>query len=117
MTPAAFQWRLFRAQLDPVAGGEQAGKRPVLVVSHEVINEALPIVTVLPLTTYRPGRHIYPSEVLLDPGVAGQPHPSLVLAHQIRTISKARLGTLYGTLHDEDLRERVRGAMRIHLDL
>ncbi|MFH1610027.1 MAG: type II toxin-antitoxin system PemK/MazF family toxin [Candidatus Bipolaricaulota bacterium] len=112
-----FQWRLFRAQLAPVVGAEQAGERPVLVVSHEAINEALPIVTVLPLTTSRPGRRIYPTEILLEAGVAGQPHDSIVLAHQIRTISKARLGEPYGLLQDETLRGQVRKAMRIHLEL
>ena len=66
-----FQWRLFRAKLDPVVGGEEARERPVLVVSHEAVNGALPIVTVLPLTTLKPGRHIYPSEVLLK---ASDPH-------------------------------------------
>ncbi|MEW6217660.1 MAG: type II toxin-antitoxin system PemK/MazF family toxin [Candidatus Bipolaricaulota bacterium] len=112
-----FQWRLFRAKLDPVVGSEQAGERPVLVVSCEAANEVLPIVTVLPLTMLKPGRRIYPSEVLLEAGVAGQPWDSIVLAHQIRTISKARLGPPYGDVVDETIREQARAAIRIHLDL
>lgn len=115
--PGPLQWSVFQAKLDPVVGSEQAGERPVLVVSCEVVNEALPIVTVLPLTVRKPGRRIYPSEVLLEAGEAGQPWDSIVLAHQVRTISKARLGAPYGAIEREALRERVRAALRIHLDL
>jgi mRNA interferase MazF len=116
-TFSSFQWHLFRAYLDPVIGAEQAGERPVLIVSHEAINEALPIVTVLPLTARKPGRRIYSTEVLLEAGKAGQPQDSIVMAHQIRTISKQRLREPYGVLEDETLREQIRRAMRTHLDL
>ena len=51
MTPGPFQWQVFRANLNPVIGSEQAGHRPVLVVSNEIMNEVLPILTVLPLTS------------------------------------------------------------------
>ena len=98
-------------------GSEQAGERPVLVVSCEAVNEVLPIVTVLPLTVRRPGRRIYPNEVLLAAGEAGQPRDSVVLAHQVRTISKGRLGAPYGAVESEAIRERIRAALRIHLDL
>jgi mRNA interferase MazF len=114
---ATFQWRVFRANLDPTIGAEQAGERPVIVVSNEVLNEVLPIVTVLPMTSVKPGRRIYSTEVLLKTGEAGQPHDSIVMAHQIRTISKQRLGKAYGQLQDEKLRQAIHAAMRVHLDL
>lgn len=117
MSPPAFQWRLFRASLDPAAGSEQAGTRPVLVVSREVINRALPVVAVVPLTTLKPGRRVYSTEVLLPAGAAGQPDDSLALAHQVRTISTHRLGTPYGDLTDPGLRSKVREALRVYLDL
>src|SRR5438552_1419851 len=117
MAELPLQWLAVRAQLNPVRGSEQAGERPVLVVSHEAINAALPIVTVLPMTTHRSGRRVYPTEVLLAAGKAGQPHDSLVMAHQFRTISKERLRISYGSLEDEELRRQVRTAMRLHLDL
>jgi mRNA interferase MazF len=117
MTDAGYQWRLIRADLDPVTGSEQGGMRPVLVVSRESINSALPIVGVLPLTTYKPGRRIYSTEVLLPAGAAGQPADSIVMAHQVRTISTTRLGEPYGELTDSGLRDAVRRAMRVYLDL
>jgi mRNA interferase MazF len=112
-----FQWWVFWAYLDPVVGSEQAGTRPVLVVSNEIMNEALPVVTVLPLTSHKPGRRIYSTEVLLPAKVAGQPMDSIAMAHQIRTISKERLQTGYGQLEDPSLRQAVRAAMRLYLAL
>ena len=48
------QWAVMEANLDPVEGGEQKGTRPVLIISNEEFNQAMPNVTVLPLTsTYR----------------------------------------------------------------
>jgi mRNA interferase MazF len=111
------QWGVFLVDLDPTVGSEQAGRRPVLVVSREVINAALPVVTVLPLTTHRPGRRVYPNEVLLPAGAAGQPRDSVVMAHQVRTISKRRITSRVGTLSDDDLRRRVRAAVRVQLEL
>jgi mRNA interferase MazF len=37
-----YQWNIFWAALDPSKGSEQAGKRPVLVVSIEEVNQVLP---------------------------------------------------------------------------
>ncbi len=109
------QWALAEASLDPVRGSEQAGVRPVLVVSNETFNQVTRNVTVLPLTSTQ--RRLYPSEVMLPGGMAGQPIDSLVMAHQIRTISKLRLGRVIGNLEDGDLQEAVRTAVREHLDL
>jgi mRNA interferase MazF len=110
-----FQWGVFQAALDPVTGAEQQGTRPVLVVSNEDFNQVIPNVTVLPLTSAR--RRMYPAEVLLPARKAGQPFESIIMAHQIRTISKQRLGALVGRLEDAELRERVLQAIREHLDL
>lgn len=111
------QWSILRARLDPVEGSEQAGSRPILIVSRESINQSLSIVTGLPLTTLKKGRRIYPTEVLLPKGTAGLAAPSLVMAHQIRTLARSRLERLYGTLHEPELRKAVVDAMRLYLDL
>lgn len=112
-----YQWGIFKAGLDPVRGSEQRGTRPVLVVSDEDFNRVMPVVTILPLTSLKPGRKIYPNEVLLKKGVAGIPNDSLILAHQIRTISKDRLEELYGYVKDVRIRELIRRALKIHLNL
>jgi len=89
-----FQWAVLEANLDPVSGTEQRGTRPVLIVSNEEFNQAMPNVTVLPLTSTQ--RRLYPAEVLLPERAAGQPLASIVMAHQIHTIAKQRLGRVRG---------------------
>ncbi len=109
------QWAVLEADLNPGVGSEQRGSRPVLVVSNEGFNQAMPNVTVLPLTSTT--RRLYPSEVLLPQGSAGQPLDSIIMAHQIRTISKGRLRRVFGYLADASLQDAVREAIREHLDL
>lgn len=113
----SLQWGLFHANLNPVQGSEQAGSRPVLVISRESIHLHLPVVTVLPLTSLKPGRRIYATEVLLPAGTAGLRADSLVMAHQIRTLSKGRLGDRLGVLTQSAELERVRQAVALYLDL
>lgn len=112
-----YQWSIFWADLDPAVGSEQAGKRPVLVVSAEEANQNLSIVTVLPITSMRTGRRVYPTEVLLTCDIAHLDRDSLVLAHQIRTISKSRLGREFGRVDDPRIRAEIRKAIERHLGL
>jgi mRNA interferase MazF len=111
----AFQWTVFEANLDPLAGAKQKGTRPVLIVSNEEFNQAMPNVTVLPLTSTK--RCLYPSEILLPAGKAGQPLESIIMAHQIRTISKRRLERLLGYIDDTQFRHEVHKAIKEHLDM
>jgi mRNA interferase MazF len=103
------------ASLDPVQGSEQSGTRPVLIVSNDEFNRAIPNVTVLPLTSSQ--RRLYPSEVALPQGAAGQRLDSIIMAHQIRTISQRRLGRQLGALSDPGLQQAVQQAIKEHLDL
>lgn len=112
-----FQWNIFWANLNPTKGSEQSGKRPVLVISEEAVNQALPIVTVICLTSYKPGRKIYPIEVLLEPEISQLSQPSIVMAHQIRAISKERLGNKCGFIESKDYRDQIKGIIKLYLDL
>ncbi len=91
--------------------------RPVLVVSAEHINQVLSVVTIVPLTAIKPGRKVYPTEALLTAAVTGLPKDSLAMTQQVRTIDKARLAEQCGSIADELVRENVRHALRVHLDL
>jgi mRNA interferase MazF len=110
-----YQWALIDVDLNPTIGSEQGGRRPALVISNEPFNRAMPTLTVLPLTSTQ--RRLYPAEVALPERAAGQPRESIVLAHQIRTISKQRVARLVGYLTDPSLRRKVQQALRDHLDL
>ena len=86
-----YQWHIFLASLDPTRGSEQAGRRPVLVISKEHINQVLPVVNVIPLTSHKSvARVIYPNEVLLLAGVAGLKVASIALCYQVGTAARAR---------------------------
>lgn len=104
------------ARLDPIKGSEQGGTRPVLVVSNDMFNEALPILTVVPLTRRHPGRRTYPSEVAIARGTAGLRADSIILCHQIRTIDRSRVGRVVGIV-DEPVLAEVEAALAVHLDL
>ena len=112
-----YKWSVFMADLNPVIGSEQQGRRPVLVISDETTNTIMPVVTVLPFTTLKKGRKIYPNEVLLKKGIAGLDSDSIVLAHQIRTISKQRLILCMGDVSDTALQSPINDAVRVHLNL
>lgn len=73
------KWSIWRANLDPVIGSEQGKSRPVLIISEDDINELLNIVNVVPITTRKEGRKIYPNEVLLSSGKYGLDNESIAL--------------------------------------
>lgn len=113
----SYQWGIFTADLNPVIGSEQRGKRPIVVVSDEDFNIVMPVVTVLPITSLKKGRRVYPNEVFLKKNIAGLQIDSLVLAHQIRTISKQRLIETIGVVNDFETKEEIKEALRVHLNL
>ena len=114
----SYQWGMFLASLDPIMGAEQAGRRPVLVISRERLNQLLPVVNVLPVTSRKsPQRTIYPNEVLLAGGTAGLAVDSIVLCYQIRTLDKRRLTQRLGVLDDLAVRTAIADAVRFQLEL
>jgi mRNA interferase MazF len=102
MTPAC--WSVWLANLDPVVGSEQGKTRPVLIISDTHLNQILPVVNVLPVTSRKPKRRVYPNEALMPAGSAGLTAESIILCHQIRTLDKQRLIKSFGSLDDASLR-------------
>lgn len=114
------KWKIFTANLNPIIGSEQKGIRPVLVISDDDYSVSMPLVTILPITSLKPGRKVYSNEVLIEKhnGLkTGLIKDSLVLAHQIRTISKNRLLDQVGSIEDIKIQETINDALRIHLNL
>lgn len=103
------------ARLDPLKGSEQAGTRPVLVVSHDSLNAALPVLTVAVLTSRKTDR-VFPTEVLVAPPEGGLSEVSKVLVYQVRTISKQRIAGRLGTLSPKTMK-LVDEALLLALDL
>ena len=112
-----WRWRTFVADLNPVVSSEQTGTRPVLIVSDESFNRRMPLVTVLPLTSRKPGRQLYLNEVLLEAETAGLSLDSIVLVPQVRTVSKRRLRISLGFLDRQDKQEEILGILQKHLGI
>lgn len=112
-----YKWGIFIADLNPVQGAEQKGTRPVIVVSDEDFNKLMPVVTILPITSLKEGRRVYPNEVLLKQGTGGLAHDSIILSHQIRTISKDRVRDPIGSISNHKIRDGINNALRLHLNL
>src|SRR5438067_2554279 len=87
MTPE--RWSVWLANLDPVVGSEQGRTRPVLVLSETSLNHILPVVNLLPITSRKPNRRVYPNEALIPAGTAGLDLDSIVLCYQIRNLEQA----------------------------
>ena len=117
MTYESMRWRVYLANLDPSRGSEQRGTRPVIVMSYEAFNRVMPVVTVLPVTSLKPGRRVYSNEARLPRHSCGLRQESLALAHQIRTIDKSRLLKPVGAVVGQTLRAAIERAVRVHLDL
>lgn len=107
---------IYEVRLDPTEGSEQAGSRPVVIVSRDAMNAASPVILAVPCTTYRPGRSIYPSQVLLQAPEGGLTADSIALGDQVRALAKSRLSRRRGQLSAEVLAE-IDQALLIALDL
>ena len=82
---------VYDARLDPVEGSEQGGTRPVVIVSRNALLGSSTVALIVPFTTFRPQRTLYPSHVLVRAPEGGLTADSVALAEQTRVLSKARL--------------------------
>ena len=107
---------VYDARLDPVEGSEQGGTRPVVIVSRDAINAYSPVVLAVPCTTYREGRRVYPTQVLVIAPDGGLSNDSILMADQVRVLAKSRLLKLRGSLSNDSI-EQLNQALSIALDL
>lgn len=107
---------VYDADFDPAEGSEQGGTRPAIIVSNDAINASSQVAIVVPCTTYRPGRRIYPSQVLIIAPDGGLDRDSVALGEQIRAIAKTRILIQRGVLSQSALAQLDR-ALSIALNL
>lgn len=98
------------ADLDPTRGREQAGLRPVLVVSHDVFNARSGTVIAVALTS-QPQRAGFP--LTLELISSRLPKRSWVKISQIRTLSVERIGKRLAKVTPEELAQVVDGLNEI----
>ncbi len=98
------------ADLNPVRGREQAGRRPVLILSHEVFNERSGTVIAVALTG-QPQRAGFP--LTLELQSKGLPKKSWIKISQIRTLAVERIGGRLGKVGVEELAQVIEGLNEI----
>lgn len=98
------------ADLNPVKGREQAGRRPVVILSHDVFNERSGTVIAVAITS-RSQRAGFP--LTLELGSSEPPKRSWVKISQIRTLSTERIGNKIGMVSRKELNEIIEGLNQI----
>jgi mRNA interferase MazF len=105
---------IWLADLNPVRGHEQAGKRPCLVISVDLFNQgASGLVVVLPITSKQKGISFH---VKIDPPEGGAKTQSFIKCEDVRSISVERLDKCWGSVSLETLTE-IEDRLRILMGL
>lgn len=102
---------IYWAVLKPRSGSEQAGKRPVIILSHDGFNltPSWKSIIVIPLSTSSSQSKRGPTAVFLPEGAAGLKKDSSALCHQITTLDRSKLTERVGRLSAEDLKRIEEG--------
>ena len=98
------------ADLNPTRGREQAGRRPVLILSNDVFNERSGMVIAVALTS-QPQRAGFP--LTLELGAPGLPARSWVKISQIRTLAVERIGSQLARATPEEMLRVIEGLNEI----
>ena len=106
---------IYYADLRPVAGSEQGGVRPVLIIQNDVGNRHSPTVICAAITS-RMNKAKLPTHVELNRGSCDMIRDSVILLEQVRTIDKQRLKEKICHI-DGELLQKVNEALMISLEL
>ena len=113
-TPHPIRGDIWLADLNPVRGHEQAGRRPVLVASVDTFNQGrADLVVILPITSTL---RAIPFHVPVSPPEGGLSNPSSILCEAVRSISKDRLVQRWGAVAVTTMNE-VEDRLRVLLGL
>lgn len=108
---------IYFVNLNPVQGREQAGQRPVLVLSINAINRLPLVVTVVVGTKGSNITQDYPTNVRVSPEDSGLPLETVFLGFQVRSLDAKRFpAEPAGKLSSEKMIE-VENAVRYCLGL
>ncbi|WP_107937469.1 type II toxin-antitoxin system PemK/MazF family toxin [Ureibacillus chungkukjangi] len=106
---------IFFADLSPVVGSEQGGRRPVLIISNDINNRFSPTVTIAAITAQIQKAKL-PTHVELNADKYYLERNSVILVEQVRTIDKSRLSEKLTSL-DLEIMSKVDNALEIQYGL
>ena len=111
------KWEIYFIGLDPISGSEQGGKRPVLVISNDAVNKNLPIFTCIPFSSLKENEKVYPTEVFLKKEESGLNKDSVLMIHQIRTVSIKRIiNSKINEIKNPIIRKRINDAIKEYFE-
>lgn len=108
---------IYFVNLNPVKGREQAGSRPVLVLSIDTINKLPLVVTVVVGTKGENISRDYPTNVRLSPKESGLPEETVFLCFQVRSLDSKRFPEKPAGKISGELLNKVEEAVRYSLGL
>ena len=103
------------ANLNPVMGSEQGGKRPVLVIQNNISNIHSPVIIIASITS-KIFEKEYSTNVSLSKNISRLEKDSTILLNQLRTIDKSRIIKKISSL-DDYFMIKVNSALNISLNL
>ncbi len=107
---------VYWVDFSPAKGSEPKGRRPGLVVQNDLLNDSkLNTVIVAAITSNLKFGEL-PGNVCLRQGEADLPKRSVVNMTQIKTVDKASLKAMIGSLNKERLAEVYEG-MKLVMDI
>jgi len=98
------------ADLNPARGHEQAGLRPVVILSHDIFNERSGTVIVAAITS-QAQKSGFPLTLPLKTG--SLPRQLWVKISQTRTMSIDRIGKVIGNVSNEEIAKVIEGLNEI----
>ena len=105
------QREVWLAGLDPIAGQEQSGTRPVVVISRDAFNAAgWGLCLCVPLSTRDRGS---PLHVRIEPPEGGVRVTSFALVDQVRALDRSRLRHHWGAVEPATHRQMASLLLRI----
>lgn len=98
------------ADLNPVRGSDQAGTRPVLVLSQDIFNDRSGTVIAVAITS-QPQRAGFP--LTLEIKSVRMPKQSWIKISQIRTLTVERIGKKIGRVNPQEIEKVIEGLNEI----
>jgi mRNA interferase MazF len=105
------QKEIYWADLEPVKGSEQKGKRPVVIISGDAMNDNLDIVICCPLSTRI--KNYAGCVILKKDSINNLKTDSEIITFQVRSVSKARLTKKIGEISTDQLKQMIKGLNEI----
>ena len=115
MPKQIYRGEMYYADLSPVIGSEQGGKRPVLIIQNNIGNLYSPTVIVAAMTGKVRRKAKLPTHYIVN-GYGGLGEESIIFLEHIRTIDNRRRKKNIGQIRPEDM-ERVNRCLKVSLGI